>query len=47
MEKIRMDLGKVEAVKIGKVQPPRKNSRPFLGFANFYRKFIKNFAEDS
>jgi hypothetical protein len=39
-----MDLDKVQAIK--EWQPPTivKGVQGFLGFANFYRKFIKDFA---
>src|SRR5882757_5271673 len=45
--KIKMDPGKVAAVREWKSPTTKKEVQTFLGFANFYWKFIKNFAEDS
>ncbi|XP_077779773.1 vomeronasal type-2 receptor 26-like [Podarcis muralis] len=41
---LAMDPGKVQAVREWKPPKNRKDVQRFLGFANFYRKFIKNFA---
>lgn len=41
---IRMDPEKVEAVKAWPVPENRKQLQRFLGFANFYRKFIKGYS---
>src|SRR5229473_2353354 len=46
-EQICMDPGKVAAIKEWKSPRTKKELQTFLGFANFYRRFIKNFAEDS
>ena len=46
-EKIRMDPGKIEAVRDWKSPTTKKELQTFLGFANYYCKFIRNFAEDS
>ncbi|KAL5606238.1 uncharacterized protein BROUX77_003431 [Berkeleyomyces rouxiae] len=43
--KATMDPAKVQAVKDWPVPSSKKELRGFLGFANFYRPFIKNFAE--
>jgi len=45
--KIRMDPGKVAAVREWKSPTTKKELQTFLGSANFYQKFIKNFVEDS
>lgn len=41
-EEVRMDLEKISAVTDWLVPTSRKHIR-FLGFASFYRKFIRNF----
>src|SRR5882762_5858108 len=44
---VRMDEGKVNVVKQWKSPQNKKDLQTFLGFANFYRKFIKDFAKSS
>jgi len=44
---ICMDPGKIAAIKEWKSPKTKKELQTFLGFANFYQQFIKNFAEDS
>uniref|UniRef100_A0A670HKZ8 Gypsy retrotransposon integrase-like protein 1 n=1 Tax=Podarcis muralis TaxID=64176 RepID=A0A670HKZ8_PODMU len=41
---LAMDPGKVQAVLEWKTLKTKKDVQRFLGFGNFYRKFIKNFA---
>ncbi|KAI0994898.1 hypothetical protein K3495_g13281 [Podosphaera aphanis] len=41
---IEMDLQKIECVKSWKTPSCIKNIQAFLGFANFYRRFIKSFS---
>ncbi len=41
---LRADPAKVEAVKNWPVPSTRKELQRFLGFANFYRRFIKNYS---
>ncbi len=41
---IRMDEGKVEAIKIWPVPSTIKELQRFLGFSNFYRRFILNYS---
>lgn len=41
---LRMDPRKIEAVLSWEAPKSAKGVRRFLGFANLYRKFIKNFA---
>ncbi|KAK7913158.1 hypothetical protein WMY93_013369 [Mugilogobius chulae] len=41
---LKMDQDKVQAVKDWPTPSCRKDVQRFLGFANFYRKFIKNFS---
>ena len=43
--KLRMDPGKVAAVKDWPTPKNLKEVRGFIGFANFYRRFIKDFAK--
>ncbi len=40
---IQMDQGKVKAIKEWPLPQSVKDLQRFLGFANFYRRFIKNF----
>src|SRR5258705_7086715 len=42
-----MDPGKIEAIRSWKSPTSKKELQTFLGFANIYRKFIKDFAKDS
>src|SRR5215469_3056413 len=42
---ITMDPSKVQAVKEWKTPANKKAVQSFLGFCNFYRRFIKNYAE--
>ncbi|KAJ3550673.1 hypothetical protein NMY22_g304 [Coprinellus aureogranulatus] len=42
---IRMDPAKVEAVRNWPIPKNLREVRGFLGFANFYRRFIKNFSK--
>ena len=44
---IRADTKKIEAISSWKAPTNLKGVRSFLGFANFYRNFIKNFAHIS
>jgi hypothetical protein len=44
-EGIKIDPGKVEAIKKWKAPITVKGVRSFIGFSNFYRGFIKNFSE--
>jgi hypothetical protein len=42
---IKINPGKVEAIKKWKAPTIIKGVRSFIGFSNFYRGFIKNFSE--
>jgi hypothetical protein len=44
-EGIKIDPGKVEAIKKWKAPTTVKGIRSFIGFSNFYRGFIENFSE--
>jgi hypothetical protein len=44
-EGIKIDPGKVEAIKKWEAPITVKGVRSFIGFSNFYRGFIKNFSE--
>jgi hypothetical protein len=44
-EGIKIDPGKVEAIKKWEALTIVKGVRSFIGFLNFYRGFIKNFSE--
>ena len=41
---VQMETNKVKAVKEWKIPTKIKEVESFLGFANFYRQFIKNFS---
>jgi hypothetical protein len=43
-EGIEMDLEKVKAITIWNLLTSLKKLQRFLGFANFYQRFIKNFS---
>ncbi|KAL1277068.1 hypothetical protein QQF64_023741 [Cirrhinus molitorella] len=43
-EGVKMEPGKVDAVRSGLHLQRLKNCKRFLGFANFYRRFIKNYS---
>jgi len=43
-EQVQMETNKVKAVKEWKTSIKIKEVESFLGFANFYRWFIKNFS---
>jgi hypothetical protein len=42
---IKVDPGKVEAIKKWEAPTTVKGVQSFIGFSNFYRGFIKNFSE--
>jgi hypothetical protein len=42
---IKIDPGKVEAIKKWEAPTIVKGVRSFIGFSNFYRGFIENFSE--
>jgi hypothetical protein len=44
-ESIKIDSGKVEAIKKWEAPTTVKEVRSFIGFSNFYRGFIENFSE--
>ena len=43
-EQVQMETDKVKAVKEWKTPTKIKEMESFLGFANFYKQFIKNFS---
>ena len=43
-EQVQMETDKVKAVKEWKTPTKIKEVESFLGFANFYKQFIKNFS---
>lgn len=43
-DQLQMDPEKVKAVVDWPIPPDRKQLQRFLGFANFYRKFIRNYS---
>jgi len=43
-EQVQMETDKVKTVKEWKTSTKIKEVESFLGFANFYRQFIKNFS---
>jgi len=43
-EQVQMETNKIKAVKEWKTPTKIKEVESFLGFANFYRQFIKNFS---
>lgn len=42
---VRPDPGKIRAIADWPTPPSRKHLQRFLGFANFYRRFIKNYSQ--
>jgi hypothetical protein len=44
-EGIKVNPGKIEAIKKWKAPTTIKEIRSFIGFSNFYRGFIKNFSK--
>jgi hypothetical protein len=44
-EGIKVDPGKIEAIKKSKAPTIVKEVQRFIGFSNFYRGFIENFSE--
>ena len=44
---VKMDQGKIMTVRDWKSPKNKKELQTFLGFTNFYRKFIKDFAKVS
>jgi hypothetical protein len=44
-EKISMDSGKLQGIKEWPIPTTVKQIRGFLGFGNFYQRFIKHFSE--
>jgi hypothetical protein len=44
-EGIKIDPGKIKAIKKWEASTTVKGVRSFIGFSNFYRGFIKNFSE--
>ena len=43
-EQVKMEQEKIKAVKEWKTPTKVKDMESFLGFANFYRRFIQNFS---
>ena len=41
---IRMDPKKIEAIQEWKTPRSMRDVQPFVGFANFYRRFIQDFS---
>ena len=41
---LRMEPGKIEAIQQWEVPTKRKEVQAFLGFANYYRRFIQDYA---
>jgi len=43
-EQVKMEQGKIKTVKKWKTPMKVKDIKSFLGFTNFYRRFIQNFS---
>jgi hypothetical protein len=42
---VSIDLSRIDFISIWSMSKSFKNVQIFLGFANFYRRFIKNYSE--
>ena len=43
-EQVKMEQGKIKAIKEQEIPTKVKDVESFLGFANFYQRFIQNFS---